>query len=114
VLFVVGEEIGTTRGDVIAGVAEDYFVFVRLFKMIVIPGRATWRGPGIHTPDGGYGFRARESRPGTTAMGSKKPAAISDGRLIFGVQQVLRPLLDATLTELDHAERRSKRLDEVT
>jgi hypothetical protein len=48
------------------------------------------------------------------AMGSKKPAAISDGRLIFGVQQVLRPLLDATFTELDHAERRSKRLDEVT
>jgi hypothetical protein len=25
----------------------------------VIPGRASWREPGIHTPDGGYGFRAR-------------------------------------------------------
>ena len=26
---------------------------------LVIPGRAPWRGPGIHTPDRGYGFRAR-------------------------------------------------------
>ena len=26
---------------------------------IVIPGRASWREPGIHTHDGGYGFRAR-------------------------------------------------------
>jgi len=25
----------------------------------VIPGRASWREPGMHTPDGGYGFRAR-------------------------------------------------------
>jgi hypothetical protein len=25
---------------------------------IVIPGRASWREPGIHTPDRGYGFRA--------------------------------------------------------
>ena len=25
---------------------------------LVIPGRAAWRGPGIHTHDGGYGFRA--------------------------------------------------------
>jgi hypothetical protein len=24
----------------------------------VIPGRASWREPGIHTPDRGYGFRA--------------------------------------------------------
>ena len=29
----------------------------------VIPGRATWRGPGIHTPDGSYGFRARRIGP---------------------------------------------------
>lgn len=28
----------------------------------VIPGRATWREPGIHTLGGGYGFRARASR----------------------------------------------------
>jgi hypothetical protein len=27
---------------------------------IVIPGCATWRRPGIHTHDGGYGFRARD------------------------------------------------------
>src|SRR5689334_5623738 len=26
---------------------------------VVIPGRASWREPGIHTHDGGYGFRAR-------------------------------------------------------
>src|SRR5436190_2218924 len=29
------------------------------FYPIVIPGRATWREPGIHTPDRGYGFRVR-------------------------------------------------------
>src|SRR5229473_2630103 len=35
----------------------------------VIPGCATWRRPGIHTPDRGYGFRARSlrSRPGMTS-----------------------------------------------
>src|SRR5258706_9567673 len=34
----------------------------------VIPGCATWRRPGIHTPDRGYGFRARaHARPGMTA-----------------------------------------------
>ena len=33
-----------------------------IFMTIVIPGRATWRGPGIHTRDRGYGFRARASR----------------------------------------------------
>jgi hypothetical protein len=27
----------------------------------VIPGRAAWREPGIHTPAGGYGFQARAS-----------------------------------------------------
>src|SRR5712691_4125840 len=34
----------------------------------VIPGYATWRRPGIHTPCRGYGFRARSlrSRPGMT------------------------------------------------
>src|SRR6266446_11002803 len=35
----------------------------------VIPGCATWRRPGIHTPDRGYGFRARAAaRPGMTAL----------------------------------------------
>jgi len=29
---------------------------------------------------------------------NKKPAVICDGRLFFGVQEVLRPLRDATLT----------------
>jgi len=35
----------------------------------VIPGRATWSEPGIHTPDGGFGFRAcaKRAHPGTTA-----------------------------------------------
>jgi hypothetical protein len=28
----------------------------------VIPGRAAWREPGIHTPDRGYGFRACAKR----------------------------------------------------
>jgi len=33
---------------------------------VVIPGCAVRRRPGIHTPDGGHGFRARSlrSRPG--------------------------------------------------
>jgi hypothetical protein len=26
---------------------------------VVVGGCAFWRRPGIHTPDGGYGFRAR-------------------------------------------------------
>src|SRR6266480_6741168 len=36
----------------------------------VIPGSAVGRGPGIHTPDHGYGFRVRSlcSRPGMTAI----------------------------------------------
>jgi hypothetical protein len=39
----------------------------RTFK-VVIPGCASWRRPGIHTHDGGYGFRAHSlhSRPGMT------------------------------------------------
>ncbi len=28
----------------------------------VIPGRANWRAPGIHTRDRGYEFRARAAR----------------------------------------------------
>jgi hypothetical protein len=44
----------------------------------------------------------------------KEPAVIFDDRLIFGVQQALRQLLDATLAELDQMRGRSKRLDEVT
>jgi hypothetical protein len=31
-----------------------------IFVALVIPGRAQ-REPGIHTPDGGYGFRARSA-----------------------------------------------------
>ena len=38
--------------------AEDYFVLGASLD-IVIPGCAERRRPGIHTPDGGYGFRAR-------------------------------------------------------
>src|SRR5882724_7407470 len=39
-------------------------------SMIVIPGCATWRRPGIHTPRRGYGFRARSfhSRPQTRQL----------------------------------------------
>jgi len=35
-------------------------------KIFVIAGCAAWRRPGIHTPDRGYGYRARSlhSRPG--------------------------------------------------
>jgi len=36
-----------------------FFACCQFSNSVVIPGRATWRGPGIHTPDGGYGFRAR-------------------------------------------------------
>jgi hypothetical protein len=35
----------------------------------VIPGCATWRRPGIHTPDRGYGFPgSRSARPGMTKV----------------------------------------------
>jgi hypothetical protein len=37
-------------------------VVIRVSLTFVIPGRAAWREPGIHTPDRGYGFRARASR----------------------------------------------------
>jgi hypothetical protein len=46
VVDVVGEQIVTVRSCAIIGGAEDYFVFVRSLD-IVIPGRATWREPGI-------------------------------------------------------------------
>ena len=39
----------------IAGREEDYSDFVCSLD-IVIPGRATWREPGIHTPGRGYRF----------------------------------------------------------
>jgi hypothetical protein len=52
---------------------------------VVIPGRATWRGPGIHTPVRGYGFRARSlcSRPGMTASPSvsRRPGLVVAGGL---------------------------------
>src|SRR6476659_6121721 len=45
----------------------------------VIPGCATWRTPGIHTHDRGYGFRARSlrSRPQRQAL---RACAGNDGR----------------------------------
>jgi hypothetical protein len=56
------------------------------FATLVIPGRASWCGPGIHTPCGGYGFRARSlsdkidfvnfaqsSRPGMTEPDCQRP-----------------------------------------
>src|SRR3954464_11762507 len=33
---------------------------MKLLSSCVIPGCAPWRRPGIHTHDGGYGFRARD------------------------------------------------------
>jgi hypothetical protein len=38
------------------------FLVNAALSTLVIPGCATWRRPGIHTPRGGYGFRARASR----------------------------------------------------
>src|SRR5882757_10566477 len=38
------------------------FCFQRVLNTTVIPGRDSWREPGIHTPCRGYGFRARASR----------------------------------------------------
>src|SRR5207247_6962646 len=42
-----------------------------------VPGCASWRRPGIHTHDGGYGFRARSlcSRPGMTNFFHLSPQA---------------------------------------
>jgi hypothetical protein len=36
---------------------------IKLYLAFVIPGCASWRRPGIHTHDGGYGFRARTIGP---------------------------------------------------
>src|ERR1700682_5440926 len=52
------------------------FVICASFNLtcLVIPGCATWRRPGIHTHDRGYGFRvlSLHSRPGMTA--NSKPS----------------------------------------
>src|SRR6478609_4704613 len=52
--------------------------FAPATSTIVIPGCATWRRPGIHTPDGCYGFRARSfhSRPGMTSKNSILAASV--------------------------------------
>src|SRR5437879_6488540 len=47
------------------------------------------RRPGIHTPDGGYGFRARSlrSRPGMT-LRLNQPAAVGDAaEMVIGVAE---------------------------
>jgi len=51
------------------------------------------------------GFDAAH-RPGTTKerQVAKKPAVISDGRPVFGMQQVLRPQWTQTLTEVEWME----------
>src|SRR5438876_8430629 len=46
-------------------------------------GCATWRRPGIHTPDRGYGFRARATaRPGMTDASSRKLLALLAAALL--------------------------------
>src|SRR5437016_12302364 len=60
-----------------------------LRNYLVIPGCASWRRPGIHTPDGGYGFRARSlrSRPGMT-LRLNQPAAVGDAaEMVIGVAE---------------------------
>src|SRR5437762_9336510 len=70
---------------------------------LVIPGCATWRRPGIHTPDCGYGFRARSfhSRPGMTA-----PARV--GRVRTASSRALQIIIRA-LAQLDAAEQATRR-----
>jgi len=64
------------KGGAITRLAEDYFVFTRCLD-IVIPGRATWREPGIHTlpivvMDSGL---AASRRPGMTGEWMERPYA---------------------------------------
>src|ERR1700687_52825 len=61
---------GFTRGDWRSSIARIKTEGIGPADSSVIPGCASWRRPGIHTPDGGYGFRARSfcSRPGMTFL----------------------------------------------
>src|ERR1700681_2289540 len=53
----------------------------------VIPGCATWRRPGIHTHDRGYGFRARDFVAPRNDGGSEPPRAHLD--LFLGEEDLL-------------------------
>src|ERR1700681_3862764 len=55
----------------------------------IIPGCATWRRPGIHTPDRGYGFRARASR-----APERREWNSCESRIRFGYAQRQQPFLD--------------------
>src|SRR5690349_4464121 len=58
--------LGRSRIQATAAFAGSIHVICRLYRLawqtlsFVIPGRAPWREPGIHTPGRGYGFRARD------------------------------------------------------
>src|SRR5260370_36908888 len=57
-------------------------------RLIVIPGCAAWRRPGIHTSDRGYGFRVRAcARPGMTKVTSafcSRPVIAVDRNILLG------------------------------
>ena len=64
----------------------------------VIPGCATWRRPGIHTPDRGYGFRAcAAARPGMTGLDlrSRKLSALLAVALLILILASASPSLAA-------------------
>src|SRR5690348_8425585 len=58
--------LGCRRIQATAAFAGSIHVICRLYRLawqtlsFVIPGRAPWCEPGIHTPGRGYGFRARD------------------------------------------------------
>src|ERR1700680_4377324 len=63
-------------------------------SIVVIPGCATWRRPGIHNHDREYGFRARSfhSRPGMTGKMTSRTATL------IGLTAILMWSLLAALT----------------
>src|SRR6266571_7144079 len=58
-------------------------------RQVVIPGCASWRRPGIHTPDRGYGFRAR-SPSAKLMLASILPQGSRPGMTTSRVEPALR------------------------
>ena len=50
--------------------------FLFCYLSAVIQGRVIWRGPGIHTRDGGYGFRGSSLRDAPECQASQKTLRI--------------------------------------
>src|SRR5450631_41046 len=67
-------------------VLRSYIVPRRMHLLSSFRDTPLWRGPGIHTPRGGYGFRARAfARPGMTTLINRR---LADRRTKAGFEEV--------------------------